>query len=479
MLEGSGTRAVVRLATEAATRAGVRPGMSLPVARGHCPDLVALPDDPALRREEQRKIATALLHVAPRVSVFGADGFLCDASGLDRMGGEEMLAGKLIERTAALGFPEARVGVADTAVAARAATMLANVKVKHVTPGDDAALLSPLPLSVLGPPADLAEALTALGVFTCGELAALDLGSIGARWGPDGQALHRLARGIDGRGPPPPPDDDVPRAHLDLGGPVDRTTALLFVWNALCARVLASARGRWFAAIRLTLDLDDRSAFVRTLEPAAPTGDPEVLAALLRGALEKETLASPVVAVTLEATRTVPRTPIQRGLFSSSGPLCGPGPGLDRGEQDPSAKDAALSRLVGRYGPDAVVRPVSVDDPHPEKQGAFVPVKKDKVFRRSPRKRVRSPGPPIALRLAPDPTPVEVRQDGKGPVAVRWDGRWRRVVKRPWVESLRSRWWAEEDKERLDHRVVLEGGMLVWLSQDPKAQSWKLVGWYD
>jgi hypothetical protein len=233
--------------------------------------------------------------------------------------------------------------------------------------------------------------------------------------------------------------------------------------------VLAGANGRWPAAIRLVLDLDDRSEVVRTLEPAAPTGDPEVLAALLRGALEKESLASPVVALTLEATRTVPPTPIQRDLFE------------ERAQPDPRARDAALSRLVGRYGPDAVVRPVPVDDPHPEKRAAFVPVKGKTVTvgRRSDRKRRRSPGPPIALRLAPDPTPVEVRLDGKGPVAVRWDGRWRRVVKRPWVESLRGRWWEEEDRERLDHRVVLEGGMLVWLAEDPKAKSWKLVGWYD
>jgi len=473
LLEGSGTRAVVRVVGEAAARAGVRPGMSLPVARGRCHDLVAIPDDPTIRRAGQREIAATLLASAPRVSIFGADSFLCDASGMDRLGGEEALAGSLLETARLAGHPTARVGVADTAVAARAATMLAQVRVKHVPPGADAAFLGALPLSVLSPPSEIAEALSALGVFTCAELRALDAGSIEARWGPDGAALHRLARGIDGRGPPPPPDDDVPTAQVDLGGPVDGTGALVFVWKPLATRVLDGTHGRWVAALRLVLDLDDRSAVVRTIEPAAPTGSPDVLVALLVGALEKESLSSPIVAVTLSALRTVPPEPVQASLFD-----------LERGAsaQDEAARDAALSRIVGRYGPEAVVRPEPVDDPRPEKRAQLVPVKEaPKKKRRAPPppRRTTGHGPPIALRLSPDPLPVEVKTDPKGPVAVRWNGRWHRVVKRPWVESLRGPWWSEPDKERLDHRVVLEGGLLVWLMQEPKENRWRIVGWYD
>jgi protein ImuB len=470
LLEGSGTRAIVRVVGEAAARAGVKPGMSLPVARGRCYDLVAIPDDPAIRRAGQREIAAALLAAAPRVSIFGADSFLCDASGMDKLGGEEALAGSLLETARLAGHPSAKVGVADTAVAARAATMLASVRVKHVPPGADATFLGPLPLSVLSPPPEIAEALSALGVFTCAELRALDAGSIEGRWGPEGAALHRLARGIDGRGPPPPPDGDVPTAHVDLGGPVDGTPALLFVWKPLVTRVLSGTHGRWIASLRLVLDLDDRSAIERTIEPAAPTGSSDVLVALLCGAMEKESLVSPVVAVTLQAARTVPPEPVQASLFD-----------LDRGTraEDEAAKDAALSRLIGRYGPDAVVRPEPVDDPLPEKRAALVPVKDPKKTKRAPPRQRPGSGPPIALRLSQTPLTVEVKTDPKGPVAVRWNGRWHRVVKRPWVESLKSPWWSEPDTERLDHRVVLEGGLLVWLSQDPKENRWRIVGWYD
>jgi hypothetical protein len=47
------------------------------------------------------------------------------------------------------------------------------------------------------------------------------------------------------------------------------------------------------------------------------------------------------------------------------------------------------------------------------------------------------------------------------------------------VESLRSKWWTEPDRERLDHRVVLDNGLLVWLSEEPKEDRWRIVGWYD
>ncbi len=98
--------------------------------------------------------------------------------------------------------------------------------------------LAPLPVAVLdragladGP--GLIDVLTRLGLRTLGAVAALPGADLVARFGLDGQAAHRLARGLDER----PPDTRIPapvlRVEAEIDPPAERVDTAAFVAKAL------------------------------------------------------------------------------------------------------------------------------------------------------------------------------------------------------------------------------------------------------
>ena len=73
-------------------------------------------------------------------------------------------------------------------------------------PGDSPAFLAPVPVTVLAEPGgpagpDLVDVLERLGLRTLGALAALPVAEVVGRFGAEGLAAHRLARGLDERPP--------------------------------------------------------------------------------------------------------------------------------------------------------------------------------------------------------------------------------------------------------------------------------------
>ena len=113
----------LRAATAAAGRAGVRAGMTLTEARARCAGLAAVPWDDVAVDAAITKTTAALLIASPQVTpVAGAPGmWWVGAGGLDGLGGERSLVRTLL-RVARLWHPRARVSVAGSCVAARAAT---------------------------------------------------------------------------------------------------------------------------------------------------------------------------------------------------------------------------------------------------------------------------------------------------------------------------------------------------------------------
>ena len=105
-----------------------------------------------------------------------------------------------------------------------------------VEPGDSAAFLAPYSVAVLDQP-ELAGILDRLGVRTLGALAALPVGEVGARFGPDGLLAHRLARGLDPRPPAPRrPAEELAVEH-DFDPPAERDEPVLFVAKMLADTV--------------------------------------------------------------------------------------------------------------------------------------------------------------------------------------------------------------------------------------------------
>lgn len=512
--------------------------MALTQAKALASDLVALPWDDERISRAALEVTTALLAASPRVAWGGgalrvgasarlptADGaWWVDAAGL---GDEAKLARKLLRIARGLGYGPVRVGVADAAIAAYAATHDGDDRrgggeaapqraltgrskarprpderqvVAVVPSGRDAAFLAPFPLALLALDDHLAGTLAALGLRTVGQLAALEPDEVDARFGPEGIAAHQLARGIDTRGPSTPRDDALPSIEVELGGPVATAEPLLFVLQGALASLGHALRARGLAAreIALTLHLDDGSKAERAVRPARPTSHADALFDHCRAALEDWQLPEPVTGIALSAALTAPASGEQGNLLAPRW-------------ADPSALAAAFDRIRGSEGGDAVGVPETCDGHLPHDCGSWDPEAEGDGGRRgrsgtrraaprqcSPRRPPdpSSPAaarahPPLfaperkavaaALRLVEPPQPVRVRLGRSGLDAFRHEETWHDVTDWCGPERLAPRWWddAAPGSPRDYYTARTASGALWLLFRSAKERKWFVEGWWD
>jgi protein ImuB len=484
VVRGEGTRAEVAAASEGARRCGIEIGMRAADARGLHSALREWTWAPALYDELQTELAAALLAASPRVNQAGLGAFWLDAGGWDRRGGEEAFIEAARSAALAVGYPEARVGVADTAAAARAATWLRESGVCRVPCGEDARFLSTLSLHLLPISEGLSDLLEALGLETVGALAALAPGEVEARLGAEGVRAHRWARGLDDGKEGPfggrPPSDWV--TEVEFPGPVERLEPLLFLLKS-CLDHLSDAlavEGLCLRGLDLTIDTED-GPVRRKLRPARPTRRVPMLLSLCRSALDGLQIPGRALGLRVEAEEVVPALAEQIDLFEAARP-------------DPDALATALSRLQGRWGLEAVVRPEAVDSHRPEKTGRWEPVDLMSEIRRggpggNGNGRVGKGGPTpaavdvlgtpsLVLRLWPRPQPLEVRIEAGQIGAVAVDGSWRAVRTLQGPERLSGDWW-EDHYQREYYRVSTAAGDLLWVFYDPRRRGWFWHGWWD
>ena len=293
----------------------------------------------------------------PRVEACGPATVLLDLHGLARAWPRpEALGGALVDAARTRGLHDPRVALAFSRVAAR---LLAAGRegLTVATAGQEAQLLAPLPLELLGLPPERGELFRRWGLRTLGDLAGLPAEGLAERLGPEGPRLRRLARGEDDAPLVPALPPERFECLLELDWPVDGLEPLAF----LLARVLEplghtlSTRGRRAAALTLELRLVDNSVHRRRLKPAAPTALPRTWRTLLLLDLESHPPRDAVQAITVRAEPT-PAREVQFSL-------------LDPAQPSPEQLAETLARLqewtaAGRGGAAALL------DTH--RPGAFV-----------------------------------------------------------------------------------------------------------
>jgi protein ImuB len=403
-----GKRQLLRAVSSAAARRHVRIGMTVNEARARCADIEILPWDDAVIARELARASAAFLTASPQVSPVGdAPGtWWIGASGFDELGGERLLACTL-QRIAAVWHPSSRVGVADTCVAARAATWAvvrssalasggnretpltkssrsasqpcgrfsteesrASLAGPRIVPaGGCAEYLRGAPLPLVPMELDLRETLTALGLRTIGAFAALAAGDVERRWGKDGLAAWRLANGDDLRRPVLARGDSTRFVSTELAMSAANMEPVLFIVRAALGQLVESLvrDSRAAAGIAITLTLDDgRGATVnamphtvtREVRPAKPLARVAPLFERCRALLDSWTLSAPVCAVTVTVSATAPMSAEQGDLLAAAW-------------RDPAAADAAFERLRSTLGAHSVVRPIARDEHRPERAGAW------------------------------------------------------------------------------------------------------------
>ena len=501
----------------AAARDGVRAGMSVAEARALCAKLEILPWDDTAVNDAITATTAQLVSVSPQVSPVagvpgmwwvGAWGFSGVVSRDSRIGRDavptsdsrfttpDLSLARQLHKVAIAWHPKARVAIADSCVAARAATWAgasfgidpadaadADIRslIRVVPPGGDAEYLAPAPLSLLPMDTEMRDALRSLGIRTVGGFADLNAGDVEQRWGDDGLAAWRLAHGEDPRRPVLARIPDAPTVEMELATPASDMEPVLFLVRPAVERLVTQlvSESRAIAALSITLTLDDaRGALpnarahtvTREIRMPRPLARPAPLFERCRGLLSRWELPALVSAVRLAVVMTSPLTGEQGNL-------------LDTSWKDPGAADAALERVRAELGPDVVVKPVARDGYAPERSGAWSeaagsPARNAAENMPGPRLMLsRGPaenGSSPSLRLLETPEPIEVGPREK-PQHIRWRGRGIPVVSALGPERLSGDWWNDGFSRDYWRCEASDGELLLYRD----AAGWWMQGWYD
>lgn len=519
----------------AAGRAGVRAGMTLTEAQARCAALEIRTWDDHAVNEAVIAATTSFLDASPQVTpVSGAPGmWWVGANGFGALGGEEALARALL-RIAQRWHPDARVAVADSCVAARAATWAPQARsrvvrerdplttsdgITCIPTGQCATYLAPAPLGLVPMDDDLREALLSLGLRTVGTLAALDAGDVERRWGAEGLTAWRLAHGDDPRRPGLVRVEATRSTSVELPAAVESTAPVLFVLRAQLDRLVRELvhDGRAAAAVSVTLILDagrqwpleeverddrerdrerdretiDASALLsipqrsitREVRPARPLARLDPLFDQCRALLERWVIPAPIIGITVGIPATAPLAADQGDLLI------------------PSWRDAAMNaesvfaRLRAALDPDntgdVVVRAVAGDAHKPEATGQWVSA--DAIAQASaavPIDAVKEAeneeaSADAVLRLLDAPEVIDVELPRGVPAALWWRGKRFSVVSVDGPERLSGDWWRADTFARDYWRCSTEseGELLVYGESVANAITapvrWYMQGWYD
>ena len=239
------------VACSAAARAeGVARGLRRRQAEARCPGLAIVDHDPAADARAFEPVVVAVEAFTPEVEIVRAGVCAVATRGPSRyFGGDEALVGLVaaaVDGVVPDGAPACRVGIADGPFAAERAARAGVV----VPAGESASFLAGFPVATLGD-ADLADLFVRLGIRTLGQLAELPAPAVLARFGPQGAAAHRLARGLDER----PLSARVPPLDLtvvaELDPPADRLETVAFVAKSLADRLHECLSVQCLAATRV------------------------------------------------------------------------------------------------------------------------------------------------------------------------------------------------------------------------------------
>lgn len=195
-------RGVVATASYAAREYGVHSAMPMARAVRLCPHAIVLPPRFDVYRQYSDRVMTILRESASVLEKISIDeAFLDLTDEIDEWKISVVVARRLQERVLGEVGLSASIGVASNKLVAKVASDYDKPGgLTVVQPGDEAAFLAPLPVTVIwGVGPVTAEKLAQMGIQTVGDLARASERVLEARFGDHGAAMMRRARGIDRR----------------------------------------------------------------------------------------------------------------------------------------------------------------------------------------------------------------------------------------------------------------------------------------
>ncbi|MCC7507960.1 MAG: DNA polymerase Y family protein [Planctomycetes bacterium] len=445
MVELRGDSLIVVAASAPAFTAGVRPGMTATAGRSLIPALRLVEHKPAAEAADFEALAAVLYQFTPRVFLDCPHAVLLDITGCERLfGSAEALVAKARSTLERVGYVAA-TGLSENATAAYTLAL------------GGTQTLAQAPVAALRLEASDVEHLAALGVRKVGELLALPLDGLLARFSGVLVARLRELRGaaMEEFAPFQPPQ--VLRERLEFEGPTDRRDVLMFSMQriavALEERLAALNAGA--LALEAVLRAHEGLPVTFSMPLGRPTRESRSLATLLLGRLESvDTAEQWFDGVEVSVPAHGPVKAPQRNLFS----------GNDAVQERSIA--ALVDELTGRLGPDAVARAELTADARPERSFVYRPFIGEGAAPAAP----QAPRPAVVF----DAHEVSVKCDAAGrPVHWQHGRRESRLVPVA-LERVHFGWWQGDDAERDYYTVQDEAGALWWLQR--RGERWYIVG---
>ncbi len=310
-------RGVVTSASYEARQFGVRSAMPTAQAVRLVPRLKIVPPDWPRIRECSRGVMAVLEQYGPLEQISVDEAYIDLSATTD----PAALAAEIRERVPAeTGLP-ASVGLANSKLVAKVASDHQKPRgLTIVPPGEEAGFLAPLSVRVIwgiGP--RTAERLAALGLTTCGQLAAADPDRLRAAFGREGDNLLRRARGQDDR---PVEAERGPAKSISQEWTFSRDVAdaavLRDYLHRMSAEVAAQLRSNNLLAhtVRVKFRWTDFTTFTRQRSIEVATDDPETIYRLALVIWQEHwPAARPMRLLGVAATALVESEGRQLGLF--------------------------------------------------------------------------------------------------------------------------------------------------------------------
>lgn len=300
---GTGGRGVVSAASYEARQFGVHSALSSAVARRLCPDAVFIHPDMDHYLEVSRQLREIFETFTPLVEQISVDEAFMDVTGARSLIGDaQVVAHQLRQRILEETELPCSVGIAANKFIAKMASEHAKPRAREssiepgfgvfeVLPGDEISFLHPLPVHLLwGVGPKTRERLTALGIHTIGDLAAIDEDVLCRAVGvAHGQHLHALSHGLDDRAVEPERHAKSIGHEETFSSDIDSFDELRHHLVRLCDAVARRTRDAGVAAgtVMLKVKFSSFETVTRSTTPDVPlTTGPSMVAALeplLRG----------------------------------------------------------------------------------------------------------------------------------------------------------------------------------------------------
>ncbi len=454
---------VIYALDDAAARNGLAIGQPLANARAICPHLEVFDADIAADARTLGDIADWCDRFTPLVALDSPDGLFLDITGCAHLfGGETNLLNLLCNALTEKGFAVS-AAIAATSVCAR--TLTRHVHGRIVADSEEAATVSPLPVSALGADQAITIGLRRAGLKTIGDVAAREPAEITARFGARFSTLlaHALGQGDAPISPRKPMPDYI--AEKRFAEPVATMSVISSCLSRLAAMLVSAMERQGKGARRLEASFFRTDGAVRAIavDTGQPVTSPDVVDRLFRERLEA--LSDPLDPgfgfdlIRLSASLTEIVVQQQHDL--------------DTHVHDNDELAALIDRIAARIGSRRVLVHLPLETHIPERAALTAPAQHHLASATAATWPARADGEPPSrpLRLFDRPEPINV------PLATVPDGpphhfTWRRVVhavvKVEGPERIAMEWWRQDSKvlTRDYFRVEDEAGLRFWIFRD-------------